>query len=85
MTTNYNAPMDNEALQQQLQEMEQESEQWRAEKRRLNVEIDKLESALADAKTIASRKRANLVASKQKPADPLAFGDAARLTVLDAI
>src|SRR5262245_22460870 len=64
--------MDNEALQQQLQEMEQASEEWRAEKRRLNVEIDKLESALADAKTAAARKRGVPPGSKQKP-DTIAF------------
>lgn len=64
--------MDNEALEQQLQDMEEASEQWRAEKRRLNVEIDKLETALADAKSAAARKRGN-AGNKQKPADPLAF------------
>jgi hypothetical protein len=72
LTANYNARMDNEALQQQLQEMEQASEEWRAEKRRLNVEIDKLESALADAKTSAARKRVVPSGSKQKP-DTIAF------------
>ena len=72
MTTNYNAPMDNEALHQQITEMEEESKQWRAEKRRLNVEIDKLESALADAKSAAARKRGNAgnAGNKQRPANP---------------
>src|SRR5262245_12277873 len=55
-TVNYNPPMDKEALQRQLEDMEEESERWRAEKRRLNAEIDKLEAALADVKGTPGRK-----------------------------
>jgi len=49
--------MDKEALQRQLEDMEEESERWRAEKRRLNAEIDNLEAALADVKGTPGRKR----------------------------
>ncbi len=38
-------------------ELEAASERWRAEKRRLNSEIDRLETALVDAKAAAARKR----------------------------
>jgi chromosome segregation ATPase len=51
--------MDKDSLQRQLEDMEEASERWRAERRRLNSEIDKLETALADAKTEATRKRGN--------------------------
>jgi chromosome segregation ATPase len=44
-------------LQRQLEDMEEASERWRQERRRLNAEIDKLETALSDAKTDTSRKR----------------------------
>src|SRR5881394_2997710 len=56
---NYNPRMDKEALRRQLEDMESASERWRAEKRRLNAEIDKLESALAEAKVAGARKRAS--------------------------
>jgi chromosome segregation ATPase len=49
--------MDNDGLERQLENMEEASERWRAERRRLNAEIDKLETALADAKTAAERKQ----------------------------
>jgi septal ring factor EnvC (AmiA/AmiB activator) len=49
--------MDKEALQRQLEDLEEASEKWRAERRRMNAEIDKLETALADAKADATRKR----------------------------
>jgi chromosome segregation ATPase len=48
--------MDKDGLERQLENMEEASERWRAERRRLNAEIDKLETALADAKTVADRK-----------------------------
>ena len=70
--------MDNEALHQQITEMEQESEQWRAEKRRLNVEIDKLESALADAKSAAARKARRTPATSGGPPIPLRVLDIAK-------
>src|SRR5262249_47883836 len=38
-------------------ELEAASERWRAEKRRLNAEIDRLETALDDAKAAAARKQ----------------------------
>ena len=38
-------------------ELEAASERWRAEKRRLNSEIDRLEAALVDAKAAAARKK----------------------------
>src|SRR5262245_56001523 len=44
-------------LQRQLEDMEEASERWRQERRRLNSEIDKLETALSDAKTDTTRKR----------------------------
>src|SRR5262245_30779058 len=61
--------MDKEAIQRQLEDMEEASERWRAERRRLNAEIDKLESALTDAKTAAARKRGG-AAEKSQSADP---------------
>jgi chromosome segregation ATPase len=68
--------MDKEALQRQLDDMEEASERWRAEKRRLNAEIDKLESALADAKTTAARKKPGTVAGKPDATDPLEIAKA---------
>jgi len=57
LTPNYNASvMDKDALQQQMEEMEEASERWRAERRRLNAEIDKLETALSDAKAAVGKK-----------------------------
>jgi len=44
-------------LQRQLEDMEEASERWRQERRRLNSEIDKLETALSDAKADTTRKR----------------------------
>jgi chromosome segregation ATPase len=38
-------------------ELETASERWRAEKRRMNSEIDRLEAAVVDAKSAAARKR----------------------------
>jgi chromosome segregation ATPase len=63
--------MDKEALQRQLEDMEEESERWRTEKRRLNAEIDKLEAALADAKDTPGRKRASAPAGKPDAMDPV--------------
>src|SRR5262249_42969875 len=63
--------MDKEALQRQLEDMEEESERWRAEKRRLSAEIDKLESALADAKGTPGRKRPAAFAGKPDAMDPV--------------
>jgi myosin heavy subunit len=68
--------MDKEALQRQLDDMEEASERWRAEKRRLNAEIDKLEAALADVKSTAARKKPGTVAGKPEGTDPLAFAKA---------
>jgi chromosome segregation ATPase len=62
--------MDKEALQRQLDDMEEASERWRAERRRLNAEIDKLENALADAKTDTTRKRDS---DKSQAVDPRAI------------
>ena len=49
-------------------ELEAASERWRAEKRRLNSEIDRLEAALVDAKEAAARKRPDSDAKEQDPA-----------------
>ena len=65
--------MDKEALQRQLEDMEEESERWRTEKRRLNAEIDKLENALADAKGTPGRKRAAAPTGKPDAMDPVAL------------
>src|SRR5262249_34831022 len=62
--------MDKEALQRQIEDMEEASEKWRAERRRLNAEIDKLESALADAKSTTSRKRGGSGDEKSQSIDP---------------
>lgn len=50
--------MDKESLQRQIDDMEEAAQRWRAERRRLNAEIDKLEAELADAKASAAKKRA---------------------------
>src|SRR5262245_25425428 len=68
--------MDKEALQRQLDDMEEASERWRAEKRRLNAEIDKLETALSDAKTTAARKKPGTVPGKPDATDPLEIAKA---------
>src|SRR5436190_1368068 len=65
--------MDKEALRRQLEDMEEASERWRAERRRLNAEIDKLESALTDAKTAAARKRGGSGGDKGPAIDPVTF------------
>jgi len=64
--------MDNHGF-EELEDMEEAAERWRAEKRRLNAEIDKLEGALADAKNTAGKKRNGTNGSKPKPPDPLAY------------
>jgi hypothetical protein len=51
-------------------ELEASSERWRAEKRRLNSEIDRLEAALVDAKAAAARKRPD--SGGKSGLDPLA-------------
>jgi hypothetical protein len=57
--------------------MEEQSERWRAERRRLNAEIDKLEAALEEQKAAAPLKRKDGAkeVKEQKPQgiDPLAF------------
>jgi len=65
--------MDKEALQRQLEDMEEESERWRSEKRRLSAEIDKLEAALADAKGTPGRKRVTAPAGNPDAMDPVAL------------
>lgn len=50
------------------QELESSSEKWRAERRRLNAEIDRLENALADAKTAPKKRSA--AESKAQGIDP---------------
>ena len=55
-------------------ELESASEKWRAEKRRMNSEIDRLEVALVDAKAAAAKKRSALDTDTQSPAlDPVAL------------
>jgi hypothetical protein len=54
--------MDKEALQRQIDEMEEAAQRWRSERRRLNTEIDKLEAELADAKAASARKNATAIA-----------------------
>ncbi|HEY2384842.1 MAG TPA: hypothetical protein VGK48_27010 [Terriglobia bacterium] len=49
--------MEKDGLRRQLEEMEEAAERWRTERRKLNAEIDKLESELADAKAALARKR----------------------------
>jgi chromosome segregation ATPase len=63
--------MDKDSLQKQLESMEEASERWRSERRRLNSEIDKLETALSDAKTSIARKT-NGTGDKSS-VDPLAL------------
>jgi len=61
----------------QIEDMEEQSERWRAERRRLNAEIDKLEAALEEQKAAAPSKRKDGAkeVKEQKPQgiDPLAF------------
>jgi hypothetical protein len=55
-------------------ELESASERWRAEKRRMNSEIDRLEAALVDAKAAAARKRAGSEADQSSQGiDPSAL------------
>ena len=70
---NYNPLMDNEAMRRQLEDLEEASERWRAERRRLNAEIDRLEAALADAKTASTRKRVGTDADHRQAIDPAAL------------
>ena len=65
--------MDKEVM-RRLEEMEEQSERWRTERRRMNAEIDKLEAALADAKAATPSKRTG-APNEQKPQgiDPVAF------------
>ena len=70
---NYNPHMDNEAMRRQLEDLEEASERWRAERRRLNAEIDRLEAALADAKTASARKRVGADADHRQAIDPAAL------------
>src|SRR5215831_3112861 len=65
--------MDKEGLRRQLEDMEEAAERWRTERRRLNAEIDKLESALADAKATSARKRATAAAEAKTAVDPAAM------------
>jgi hypothetical protein len=65
--------MDKDALQQQLNDMEDASEQWRSEKRRLNAEIDKLEAALADARSTSHKKAGSSAGDKSTGVDPALF------------
>jgi chromosome segregation ATPase len=59
--------------QRRLEDLEEASERWRSERRRLNAEIDKLESALTEAKTAANRRRSELTDAKPQGIDPAAF------------
>jgi|GEM_PF-3508767 len=68
--------MDKDALQRQLDDMEEASERWRTEKRRMNAEIDKLEAALAEARTTAARKKPGAIPGKPDAIDPLAVAKA---------
>ena len=55
-------------------ELESASEKWRAEKRRMNSEIDRLEAALVDAKAAAAKKRSALDTDQKAPGlDPAAL------------
>src|SRR5215831_2490077 len=62
--------MDKDALRRQLDDMEEQSERWRAERRRMQAEIDKLENALADNRPAPSRKRGNSGEKAQPAIDP---------------
>src|SRR2546426_7083247 len=54
-------------------ELEAASERWRAEKRRLNSEIDRLEATVVDAKAAAARKRPGTDSDpKSQALDPVA-------------
>jgi DNA repair exonuclease SbcCD ATPase subunit len=53
------------------EELQTSAEKWRAEKRKLNSEIDRLEAALSDAKSAAARKRPT--DSKGQGMDPAAL------------
>jgi chromosome segregation ATPase len=64
--------MDNHGF-EQLEDMQEAAERWRAEKRRLNAEIDKLEGALADARNTAGKKRNGVNGAKPKTPDSLAY------------
>jgi hypothetical protein len=52
-------------------ELETASEKWRAEKRKMNSEIDRLEAALVDAKAEVARKRNN--SDQKQGIDPAAL------------
>jgi chromosome segregation ATPase len=65
--------MDKDALRRQLDDMEEQSERWRAERRRMQAEIDKLENALADNRPAPSRKRGNAGENAQPAIDPNIF------------
>ena len=65
--------MDKDALRRQLDDMEEQSERWRAERRRMQAEIDKLENALADNRPAPSRKRGNAGEKAQPSIDPNIF------------
>src|SRR5262245_9827421 len=62
--------MDKESLERQLNEMEEASDRWRSESRRLNSEIDKLENALADAKTVSEREPGDAEPRNRRSTDP---------------
>ena len=62
--------MDKDALRRQLDDMEEQSERWRAERRRMQAEIDKLENALADNRPAPSRKRGTAGEKAQPAIDP---------------
>jgi chromosome segregation ATPase len=53
------------------EELQSAAEKWRAEKRKLNSEIDRLEAALSDVKGAAARKRPT--DSKLQGIDPVTF------------
>src|SRR5262245_49848216 len=59
--------MDKESLRRQLDDMEEQSERWRTERRRMQAEIEKLEGALADNKAAPGRKRGS-AGEKAQPA-----------------
>jgi hypothetical protein len=72
--------MDKDALRRQLDDMEDQSERWRAERRRMQAEIDKLANALEDNKPPAKKRSAagekaqpaldsNILAKLQEAAD----------------
>jgi len=66
--------MEKDGLRRQLEDMEEAVERGRVERRRLNAEIDKLESELADAKSELARRRATSAQdSKGAGIDPAAL------------